>query len=209
MGRTLDIGTRIELVPMDPHFHEITIGLYRQERDGGPVYRVHTYSGRTGPDERIAFVADAMTVLGGMERAPDGLLRFPCGEPHELACRRVFLEACKLASGSEVDARPLTILDRKSGLNITLSRLGEGAYRVGAEGEGKDGARRIQVVAGGLVKLGEMQSRGPDTVAFSCGYAHDAAVGLLLVRAPNVRAAVREQEMTGSRGVLTAPSQQR
>ncbi len=209
MGRILDIGGRIELVSMDPHFHEITIGLYRQERDGGPVYRVHTYSGRTGSDERIAFVADAMTVLGGMERAPDGLLRFPCGEPHELACRRIFLEACKLASGSEVVARPLTILDRKSGLNMTVSGLGEGAYRVGAEGEGKDGARRIPVVAGGLVKLGEMQSRSLDTVAFSCGYDHDAAVGLLLVRAPNVRAAVREQDTAGSRGVLAAPSQQR
>ena len=209
MGRTGDIGTRIELVPMDPHFHEITIGLYRQERDGGPVYRVYTYSGRTGSDERIAFVADAMTVLGGMERAPDGLLRLPCGEAHEPACRRIFLEACKLASGTEVVARPLTILDRKSGLNMTVSGLGEGAYRVGAEGEGKDGVRRIPVVAGGLVKLGEMQSRSLDTVAFSCGYDHDAAVGLLLVRAPNVRAAVREQDTAGSRGVLAAPSQQR
>ncbi len=209
MGRTLDIGTRIELVPMDLHFHEITIGLYRLERDGDPEYRVHTYSGRAGADQRIAFVSNAMVALGGMGQTPDGLLRFPCGEVHELACRRVFLEACKLASGNELKARPLTIQDRKSGLNITVSGLGDGTYRVGAEGEGKDGARRIPAIAGGLVKLGEMQSRSPDTVAFSCGYAHDAAVGLLLVRAPNVRAAVREQEMTGSRGVLAAPSEQR
>ena len=209
MGRTVDIGGRIELVSMDPNFHEITIGLYRQEHHGGPAYRVHTYSGRTGVDERIGFVADAMTVLGGMEQTPDGLLRFPCVEAHELTCRRVFLEACKLASGSEVVGRPLRILDRKSGLNVTVSSLGEGVYRVGAEGEGKDGARRTSAISGGLVKLGEMQSVDSDTVAFSCGHAHDEALGLLLVRAPNVRSAVREQEMAGSRGVLASPSQQR
>lgn len=209
MGQTVDIGTRIELVPMDPHFHEITIGLYRQEYDRAPVYRVHTYSGRAGADQRIAFVSNAMVVLGGMAQTPDGLLRFPCGEAHELACRRVFLEACKLASGGELKARPLTIVDRKSGLNITVYRAGSGEYRVKAEGEGRDGARRIAAIAGGLVKLGEMQSRSPDTVAFSCGHHHDAVVGLLLIRAPNVRAAVREQEMSGARGVLAAPSQQR
>ncbi len=209
MGRTVDIGTRIELVPMDPHFHDITIGLYRQEHNGAPAYRVHTYSGRAGADQRIAFVANGMVVLGGMMQTPDGLLRFPCGEAHELACRRVFLEACKLASGGELKARPLTIVDRKSGLNITVSGTGSGEYRVEAEGEGRDAARRISAIAGGLVKLGEMQSRSPDTVAFSCGYDHDAVVGLLLVRAPNVRAAVREQEASGARGVLAAPSQQR
>ncbi|MDE3000833.1 MAG: hypothetical protein OXU79_17295 [Gemmatimonadota bacterium] len=209
MGRTVDIGTRIELVPMDPHFHEITIGLYRKEQDGTPVHRVHTYSAKAGADQRIAFVSNAMVALGGMTQTPDGLLRFPCGEAHEPACRRVFLEACKLASGGELEARPLTILDRKSGLNVTVSRSGEGEYRVRAEGEGEAGARRISAIANGLVKLGEMQSLSPDTVAFSCGHDHDAVLGLLLVRAPNVRAAVREQEMSGARGVLAAPSQQR
>lgn len=209
MGRTVDIGTRIELVPMDPNFHEITIGLYAEEHNGAPVYRVHTYSGRSGADQRIAFVSNAMVALGGMRQTPDGLLRFPCGEGHQLACRRIFLEACKLASGGELKTRPLTILDRKSGLNMTVSAVGEGAYRIGAEGEGKDGARRVSAIAGGLVKLGEMQSRSPDTVAFPCGQDHDAAVGLLLVRAPNVRAAVREQETAGARGVLAAPSEQR
>ena len=33
MGQTLDIGKRIELVPMDPHFHDITIALYQQGQE--------------------------------------------------------------------------------------------------------------------------------------------------------------------------------
>jgi len=37
---------------------------------------------------------------------------------------------------------------------------------------------------------------------------HDVLVGLLLPRAVNVRAAIREEEMSQTRGVLTAPSAQ-
>ena len=43
MPQTLDLGERIELVSMDPHFHDISIGLYRQD-DGGPAY---AYGART------------------------------------------------------------------------------------------------------------------------------------------------------------------
>jgi hypothetical protein len=46
-------------------------------------------------------------------------------------------------------------------------------------------------------------------VAFGCKQTHDSLVGLLLVRALNVRAVLREQEMTASRGVLSAPSAQK
>ncbi len=47
-----------------------------------------------------------------------------------------------------------------------------------------------------------------DRVGFSCGQSHDAMVGLLLVRAPNVRAAMREVDMMEARGVLAAPGAQ-
>ena len=210
MGLTTDIGRRIELVPLDPHFEDVSIGLYRQQDDGEPAYRVHTYSLRPGADGRIAFVARAMKVLGGMEQDATGRLRFPCGRDHNLAVKRVFLEACKLDPAGPVEPRPLEILDKKSGLRIKVISEGDGVYRVTAHGEGKDPERRISFIAGGLMKLAEIDevSGTLDRVAFPCGYAHDALVGLLLVRAPNVRAVLREQEMAASRGVLAAPSQQ-
>ncbi|HCQ02539.1 MAG TPA: hypothetical protein DIT99_18460, partial [Candidatus Latescibacteria bacterium] len=77
-----------------------------------------------------------------------------------------------------------------------------------ADGEAKDKDRRISFIAGGLIKLAQLEDQSVDTVAFDCKYAHDAMLGLLLVRAPNVRAVLREQEATASRGVLAAPSQQ-
>ena len=210
MGQTVDIGRRIELVPLDSHFGDISIGLYRQQDDTGPVYQVYTYSRREGVRDRIAFVVKAMEVLGGMVRDPDGRLRFPCGHVHNLAVKRVFLEACKLDSSVIPEPRPLEIVDKKSGLQIRVLSQGGGVYRVTAHGEGKDRERRISFIAGGLMKLAEIDevSGTLDQVVFPCVYVHDAMIGQLLVRAPNVRAVLREQEMIASRGVLAAPSQQ-
>lgn len=211
MGRIIDVGRRIELVTMDPHFHDITIALYEQRgNDGGHDFRVHTYSWRDGAAARVASVVEAMKVLGGMEAANAGpsLVRFACAGGHHAACRRLFLEACKVAPGTAREPRPLSILDKKSGRTITVAGTGEGLYRVSADG-GEDGrARRVAAITGGLVKLGEMDSIGDDgdRVAFACRGAHDALVGLLLVRAPNVRIALREQEQQAARGVLAAPS---
>ena len=217
MRRIVDIGRRIELVPIDPHFHDITIGLYRQQSVNTTTgkemsfFLVHTYSNIAGAPERIENVRQAMQTLGGMEKTPDGLLYFPCGSAHQAGCRRVFLEACKLASNTDAEPRPLNILDKKSQLTITVDSTGDGVYRVTADGEGRGPARRISAIAGGLMKLGEMEdveTDSKDTVVFDCTHTHDALVGLLLVRAPNVRVALREEEMSATRGVLSAPSQQ-
>ena len=217
MRRIVDIGRRIELIPIDPHFHDITIGLYCQQvadttaGTGFPAFLVHTYSQMKGATGRIQEVVQAMQILGGMQKTDDGLLYFPCKHPHEAACRRVFLEACKLASNTPAEPRPLNILDRKSRLTITVDSTGNGTYQVSTNGEGRGATRRISAIAGGLLKLGEMESVATDnndTVRFACGHSHDALVGLLLIRAPNVRVVLREQEMGASRGVLSAPSQQ-
>ena len=48
-----------------------------------------------------------------------------------------------------------------------------------------------------------------DQVRFPCGSDHHELIGLLMVRALNVRGALREQEAAAARGVLSAPSQQR
>ena len=218
MRRIIDIGRRIDLIPIDPHFHDITIGLYHQQIADAttgkdfPAFLVHTYSQIADATERIEEIGQTMQILGGMLKTLEGLLYFPCQNTHEAACRRVFLEACKLASNTHTEPRPLNILDKKSQLTITVDSTGNGIYRVSANGEGRGAARRISAIAGGLMKLGEMESvetDNNDTVSFACGHSHDALIGLLLTRAPNVRVVLREDEMGGSRGVLSAPSQQR
>ncbi len=211
MGQIVDIGRRIELVAMDRYFHDISISLYQQQWEDVPAFCVHTYSRIEGAQQRIEFVVKAMQTLGGMELTPDGRLKFPCGADHKLACKRCFLEACKLDSNEAIEPRPLNTLDKRSGRHITVSSLGSGVYQVAADAQGKRVERRIAAIAGGLIKLGNMVAVGKslDKVALPCGHSHDALVGLLLVRAPNVRAVVREQETAASRGVLSSPSQQK
>ncbi|MDP6709361.1 MAG: hypothetical protein QF893_23735 [Alphaproteobacteria bacterium] len=213
MAHIKDLGRRIELVSMDPHCHDISIGLYeRSGPAGGPEFLVHTYSRHEDAAARIDAVTAAMAALGGMA-AVDGDargLRFPCGNEHRAAVKRIFLEACKLAPSADVVARPLTIHDKKSGLEIEAAHAGEGCYRLGAAGEAEGSERRVAAVTRGLMKLAEMQpvADSYDSVAFDCGQAHDALVGLLLGRALNVRAAIREIEEAASRGMLAAPGAQ-
>lgn len=206
MGEIVDIGRRIELIPMDPHFHEISVGLYCQDGET-PKFIAHSYSRKPGASERMAFIRDAMAVLGGMVQEGD-TLAFPCGHEHNASVRRAFLEAGKLATGSELVEKTMSTLDKKSGLTIRVVPEGGGSYRVIAEGDAKSPERRIRVVGNGLAKLGEMALLAEDQVRYPCGQDHHALTGLLLVRAPNVRAIAREQEMNMSRGVLAAPSQQ-
>lgn len=209
MASTVNIGRRIELVPIDTHFQDITIALYMQELDACTVFRVHTYSHKEGASDRIQQIVSYMHILGDTCVLPNGQLMFPCGERHEAACRRVFLEACKISPNTSVEPRPLNILDKKSQLTITVDSIGNGTYRVSSNGEGRSADRRVSSITGGLLKLGEMNT-GLDnnTVNFSCEHPHDALVGLLLVRAPNVRVVMREEEASSTRGVLSAPSQQ-
>jgi len=191
---------RIELVPMDPHCSDIAVALYRR----GSVGRVHTYSGRRGAAERVAFLARALVDVGGLEPAEDGYVRFACGDWHALASKRLFLEVAKLESGAELAPRPLAIHDKKSDSEIRVEPQGSGAYRVVGD------PSRAAVVAAGLAKLAELSidDDDPTVVRFPCAHEHDAVVGLLLQRALNVRVVLREEEAVASRGVLAAPSAQ-
>ncbi len=213
MSHVENIGTRVELTAMDPHFHEITIGLYEQRDDGGePAFLVHTYSTHDGAQARVSAVRNAMKVLGGMETSPLGepLLRFHCGGEHLLACRRVFIEACKLDPDAALAARPLWIHDKKSQGRVTAVPCGSGEYSLEPEAAESSRRRRAAVTAKGLVKLAGMTPARDDEfrVAFDCAHPHDALVGLMLGRALNVRAAVRETEALAGRGALAAPSAQ-
>ncbi len=210
MGSTLDLGRRIELVSMDPHCSNITIGLYEQSSGGASRYLVHTYSGIPEARARMDAIGQAMQVLGGLE-LHQGLLGFPCGARHQLAMRRAFLEACKLAPDTPLAVRPLSVLDKKLNLTVSISSLGNGLYEIAAEGPAEATASRLDSIVGGYRKLAELEviPGEPHRFRFGCGQVHDALVGLLLPRALNVRAILREEEMAAGRGLLVAPSAQK
>lgn len=209
MPLTRNLGTRVELVAMDPQFHNITIALYRQDQSGKPEYLVHTYSSLPGAAERLESFRSSMCILGELEKSGE-VLHFPCGAAHQAGAKRTFLETGKL-SGPATAPKPLTVFDKRTGRNMAVTSLGAGRYQITADGPDDGKAARIEAVVGGLVRLAEVQQvdGSPGQFTFPCGNVHDALVGLLLPRALNVRAILREEESAGGRGLLAAPSQQK
>lgn len=203
MPHTLELGRRVELVSMDTHHQDITIALYQQQRGGASEYLIHTYSSKPGVLDRIEFLRLAAATLGGMQRVGDRL-RFTCGAPHLAAARRLFLEVCKLPTNPEtVYPRPLHVFDKKCNAEVHVQQP-NGAVGFSIRAETADNAR-LDAIAAGLKKLGQLN----DQLAFDCGLPHPELLGLLLPRALNVRAILREEEMASTRGVLAPPSAQK
>jgi hypothetical protein len=210
---TTDIGKRIELVSMDPHCLNISIALYLQDHVQGPEFLVHTYSQRPEAIQRIRFICEGMVNLGGMEflQAGSNRVRFACHGDHLKACRRVFLEVCKLPSESPLVPKELLIFDKKSNRTIRAISGPGCAYELTADGlDNEERSQRISAVAQGLTKLAELrvEGQGLNQLSFPCGQRHDPLIGLLLGRALNVRAVLREQELAASKGILAPPSAQ-
>lgn len=205
---TFDLGRRIDLLSMDPHFHDISISIYRSDADAA-TYLLHSYSKRDGTRKRLEFLTHVMQTLGGMTPASsDELsLRFTCGHAHQKALKRLFVEACKVPPGAEPTLRTLSVLDKKNDLTVHAEGLGDGRYRCSGDRDGAREQRRVAAIAAGLGKLAELDVDGTE-VGFPCAADHHEIVGLLLTRALNVRGVLREQEAAATRGVLSAPSQQ-
>jgi hypothetical protein len=206
-----DLGQRVELVSMDPTFHDISVGLYRKDTGDGPVGVVHSYSGRSDTDQRVAFITGALCVLGGLEAVagdPDGAVRLPCRDWHNAALKRLFLDCFRVDPASPLEPKPLEAADTRSEQTITLTPLGDGVYRVDASAAAAGEESRAPAITRALVRLVQLEELDDTTVAFPCRHDHHELMGLMLVRAQNLRASLREEELTASRGVLTAPSAQ-
>lgn len=212
MGKTLDLGRRIELQPIDKNCHDISLGLYLREVEREPRVSVHTYASVPGAQDRVAFLMQALVVMAGLEAAAEqpGWLRFPCGTMHLRALKRGFLDLCKLPSDAPLAPKPMTVFDKKADGDLSAVGVGDGVYAIRPESDDPAGRKRSVAVARGFAKLCEMEGveGAEDRVRFPCGADHDALIGLLMFRAQNVRASMQEQEQAATRGILAAPSQQ-
>ncbi|MBI00886.1 MAG: hypothetical protein CL783_00180 [Chloroflexi bacterium] len=212
MGRLKDLGRRIELVSMDSQFHDISVGLYEVSSVKPVEFVVHSYSGQSGVSQRVSFISSAMRTLGGMVSGinDQNYLMFECGLPHRAACRRLFLESCKLANTDSIEERSSNSIDKKTGSTIAVVSREDGLFEITSDDEGAEIERRLSMIAQGFIKLAELEQleNSATQVRFPCGVTHDSMMKSLLVRAMNARAAMREQELKSKQGVLLAPSAQ-
>lgn len=207
-GRVLEViakyGKCMELIPMDPNFHEITVGLY--VKDG--IGTVWTFSGKPGVEKRVEEIRDQLVVLGGMV-AVDGThnqARFPDGEMYDRPLRFLLRQAVEKPYGTRHPEGRIEIKDLRSPLQIiaTPEHLeGRWIYRITAEGEYKNPTMRVRAVTQGFVRYGEMEKVDVDAVTFPHGGRRDELIRLVLPYARNVTGTADMLEAEALRGQMT------
>ncbi len=177
-------GRCVELVTMDPNFHEISVGLY--EKDG--IFTVWSYSARDGLEERLSKIRDQLVVLGGLEpvEGTSTQARFSCGQAHGRPLKFLTMHAVEkspdytLPEGLVKDLRSPLMLGFESG-----QVDGRWVYTVTGEGEAPNPAARLRAVTGGFTRYGEMEAVG-EGISFTCGNRHDGLFMIVLPYARNV-----------------------
>ena len=197
-------GSCIELVSMDPTFHDISVGLY--EKDG--VCTVWTFSQKEGTPGRIEQIRDKIVELGGLEPI-DGThnqLRFPCGYLHVRPLRFLMSQAVGKARDYAQPQGDMTIKDTKTKLILAVQgREGDGQYLYGvsATGEAPNVAARLRLVVAGFLRYGEMEKVSDTDVAFPCGHRHDEMLRVLLPYSRNVSGVESMMDAEALRGQMT------
>ena len=197
-------GSCVELVPLDPNFHGISVALY--VKDG--LATVWTFSRKPGVEERIEKIRDQVVALGGLEPAAGthNQARFPCGQLHGRPTKFLMMQAVEKSPDHSLPEGRFPVKDLKSPLMLGVEGAetqGRWAYRVIAEGEAPNEAARLRAVTAGLVRYGEMKKVSDDEVAFSCGYRHDELARIALPYARNVTQVEDMLEADAMRGQMT------
>ncbi|MDE2718372.1 MAG: hypothetical protein OXI33_15360 [Chloroflexota bacterium] len=197
-------GKCMELISMDPNFHEITVGLY--VKDG--IGTVWTFSGKPGVEKRVEEIRDQLVTLGGMVPV-DGIhnqATFPDGEMYERPLRFLLRQAVEKPYGTTHPEGRIEIKDLRSPLQIITTPEeidGRWIYRVTAEGEYKNPKMRVRAVTQGFVRYGEMEKVDVDAVTFPHGGRRDELIRLVLPYARNVTGTADMLEAEALRGQMT------
>ena len=199
-----EIGTCLELVPMDTHFKNVSVGLYYKEG----VCTVWSFSQVDGIEDRLREIRDQMVRLGGVQPVDgsDNQFIFPCGIVHMRPVKFLLTQAVTKATDFTHPEGSMTIKDSKSALMLTVTG-GRGdeafSYHVSGEGEVKNPTLRLRMVVAGFMRYGEMEKMGDTEVAFSCGWQHDELLRLLLPYSRNISAVESMLEAEAVRGQMT------
>jgi len=197
-------GKCLELVPVDPHFHDITVGLYLKEG----TCTVWSFSSKPGVQERITTIRDQCVALGGLEPVEDthNQLRFSCGHIHLRPLKFLLAQAVGKSPDFSPPSGQLSISDTKTKLTLSVEgRDAEGVwvYQVAGAGEAPSIPARLRLVVAGFVRYGEMEKISDTEVAFPCRQRHDQLMRVLLPYSRNISAVEGMMEAEALRGQMT------
>ena len=197
-------GKCLKLVPMDPYFHDITVGLYVKE----DIFTVWTFSNKEGAQERIGKIRDQMAALGGLApvESVHNQLTSPCGHLHLRLMKFLLAQAVGKSPDYSPAQQELSIKDTKTQLTLMASggeRDGRWVYQVAGEGQAPNIPLRLKAVVAGFVRYGEMEKVGETEVAFPCGHRHHDLMRVLLPYSRNISAVEGMMEQEALRGQMT------
>ena len=126
-------GRCLELVPMDPHFQDISVGLH--VKDG--VFTLWTYSQKPGVEERVRQIRDRLVVLGGLTpvEGAQNQARFRCGYLHARPLKFLLMQAVEKDPYLSPPEGKISVKDTKSALMLSVAGR-EVAGAVGLRGIG-------------------------------------------------------------------------
>ncbi len=197
------LGSCIELISMDPHFNDISVGLFLKDR----TLTVWSYSSVPGADKRLEKIRDRMVALGDLETIADSpnQATVPAGDILIQPMKFMFREAVE-KDPDELPSGPIEAPDNKSTLTFSVTgeeQDGAHVYTVTATGEAARPESRIRATVGGFMRYGGCERVSPSSFRFPDGQKHDGFVRLLLPYARNVSAVERMLEAEDMEGQMT------
>lgn len=178
----------MELVAVDPHFNQITVGLYLK----GETLTIWTFSKVEGSDVRIRDIRERLCKLADIEPMPgtSNQAKLISANLYDRALKFAFTEAVE--KNSPIPEGTISIRDTKSKLTFTVTpeQTDESGwiYIVSAEGDHERPQMRIRAVVGGYMRYGGCERIDWDRFRFKDGERLDRFARLLLPYARNVSA---------------------
>jgi hypothetical protein len=201
------IGSCIELVSLDPHFHDVTIGLFIKDR----LMTISSYSTIDGIDKRIEQIRDRCVLLGDVEpvEGTTDQLRLISDLYLDRALRFMFTAAVEKDPTRELPTGRITAPDTKTKLMFVIEGAeedGKHVYTVSTEGENERAEMRVRAAVGGFIRYSGCERVDKNKFAFPDGKKYDNFARLILPLARNVSAVeaqLEQDEMAGQMNTQT------
>lgn len=180
-------GHCIELISMDRHFNDISVGLFLK----GRRFTVWSYSDFPGIDKRLEQIRDRlvawgeMTPVAGIHNQAD----YKIGQLLERPLRFLFKEVVEKDPNEPLPSGRIEARDTKTLLTfvVTGRESDQGyVYDVTAEGDVPRAEMRVRAAVGGYMRYGSCKRLTPESFIFPDGERHDGFARLLLGYARNV-----------------------
>jgi hypothetical protein len=180
-------GHCIDLVSMDRHFNDISVGLFVK----GRRFTVWSYTTVPGVEKRLVQIRDRLVAWGEMTPVADSSNQadYAVGELLERPLRFLFMEAVDKDPSTPIPSGRIEARDTKTLLTFVVSGKAEGdkyVYTAAAEGDEPRADMRVKAVVGGYMRYGSCLRVAPTKFTFPDGERHDGFARLLLHYARNV-----------------------